>query len=60
MFLRHNPYPTWPQLKVALLTRFNSEESEDETRRLIENRHQQANESFNKFVLEVQTLLMED
>lgn len=56
VFLRHNPYPTWPQLKVALVKRFNSEESEDETRRLIEHRCQKTNESFNQFVLEIQTM----
>lgn len=56
VFTRHNPQASWNQLRSAFLLRFSSEESERETRRLIQRRVQKESESFNQFCLEIETL----
>ena len=56
VYTRDNPNATWQEMRVALLFRFSSHETERETRRVIERRMQKHKESFNDFSLEIQTL----
>lgn len=55
-YFRLNQNPTWAELRAALLTRFTSHESERANRRFIEQKEQGAKESFNSYLLEMQTL----
>lgn len=55
-YLRSNPQPSWAQLRDALITRFTSHETERANRRFIEQKEQSPNESFNDYLLEMQTL----
>lgn len=56
VYMRHNPNVNWFQLRQAFESRFSSCEAERDTRKLIQRRRQKANESFNQYVLEIQTL----
>lgn len=56
IFLRGRPNASWDQTKVALLSQFGYPDTDFEIRRKIENRHQRIGESFNDFLLDVQSL----
>lgn len=55
VFIRNHPDSNWIQIKSAFLARFSSFEAEYETRRYIEQRLQKPRESFDNFVLDIET-----
>lgn len=56
IFIHNCPNATWPQTKQAFLSQFSNFGTDFEIRRRLENRHQKNGESFNDFLLEVQSL----
>lgn len=56
IFLHNYPNATWPQMKQALVSQFSFSDTDFEIRRRIENRHQKVGESFDDFLLEVQSM----
>lgn len=56
IYKQNNPLATWREMRNAMVSYFNSYESEEETKEQIIRRFQGAKESFSDFALDIQKL----
>lgn len=56
VYVRKNPEARFAQIRRAMIQRFSGYDSEREVRKMIENRKQRPKESFNDFVLDLESM----